>query len=71
MDISVNKLAKDFLKRKFEQWYLDEVTKLLEGVKNIQAMEIQPVDMRSAAAKVLTAKLLVEWGSTCRRVLKL
>ena len=60
MDISVNKPAKDFLKRKFEQWYADEVTKQLQGAEDIEAVEIQPFDMRSAAMKVLTAKWLVE-----------
>ena len=62
MDISVNKLAKDFLKRKFEQWYSDEVTKQLEGAEDIESVEIQPVDMCTAAMKVLTAKWLVEMG---------
>ena len=31
MDISVNKPAKAFLKRKFEQWYSEEVMDQLEG----------------------------------------
>ena len=54
--------AKDFLKRRFEQWYSDEVTKQLEGVEDIESVEVQPVDMCSAAMKVLTAKWLVEMG---------
>ena len=62
MDIAVNKPAKDFLKRKFEHWYSEEVTKQLEGVKDIEAVEIQPIDMTSAGMKVLTAKWLVEMG---------
>ena len=62
MDIAVNKPAKDFLKRRFEQWYSDEVTKQLEGVEDIESVEVQPVDMCSAAMKVLTAKWLVEMG---------
>ena len=45
MDISVNKPAKDFLKRKFEEWYSSEVTKQLKGVPDIESAEIQPVDM--------------------------
>ena len=62
MDIAVNKPVKDFLKCKFKQWYSDEVTKQLEGVDDIEAIEIQPVDMHSASMKVLTAKWLVEMG---------
>ena len=61
MDIAVNKPAKDFLKLRFEQWYSDEVTKQL-GVEDIESVEVQPVDMCSAAMKVLTAKWLVEMG---------
>ena len=33
MDIALNKPAKDFLKRRFEQWYSDEVTKQLERMR--------------------------------------
>ena len=62
MDIAVNKPAKDVLKRRFEQWYSDEVTKQLEGIEDIESIEVQPVDMCSAAMKVLTAKWLVEMG---------
>lgn len=31
MDISVNKPAKDFLKRQFDQWYSEQVLAQLEG----------------------------------------
>lgn len=34
MDLSVNKLAKDFLKRRFEEWYSAEIMKQLDGKKN-------------------------------------
>ena len=60
MDIAVNKQAKDFLKHKFEPWYSEEVTKQLEGVEDIEAVEMQPIDMSSAVMKMLTAKWLVE-----------
>ena len=56
----MNKLAKDFLEHKFEQWYANEVTKQLEGAEDLDSVDIQPVDMHSAAMKVLTAKWLVE-----------
>ena len=60
MDIAVNKPAKRFLKRKFEQWYSEEVTKQLEGVAEIESAELQPLDFSLAVVKELTAKWLVE-----------
>jgi hypothetical protein len=52
MDIAMNKPPKDFLKRSFEQWYSYEVTKQLEGVEDLESVEVQPVNMCSAAMKV-------------------
>lgn len=60
MDISVNKPAKDFLKRKFESWYSDEVTKQLQGISDIESAELEPINISFSAMKVLTAKWLVE-----------
>lgn len=60
MDISVNKPAKDFLKRKFEDWYSKEVTKQLQGVSDIESADIQPVNLSMAAVKELSALWLVE-----------
>lgn len=40
MDVAVNKPAKDFLKRQFEQWYAAEVTQQLEAASNRVAEEI-------------------------------
>ena len=45
------------MKRRFEQWYSDEVTKQLEAVEDVETVEVQPVDMCS-----LTARWLVEMG---------
>ena len=59
MDISVNKPAKDFLKRKFEAWYSDEVIKQFCG-KDIDSVELQPIKMCLAELKILGAKWLVE-----------
>ena len=41
MDISVNKLAKDFLKRQFDQWYSEQVVAQLERE---DASELQPIN---------------------------
>ena len=62
MDVAVNKPAKDFLKRKFEQWYSEEVMKQLQGVSDIESAEIQPINICFSAMKVMTAKWLVEMG---------
>ena len=47
MDISVNKLAKDFLKRQFDQWYSEQVLAQLEGqdTHDLNALELQPVNL--------------------------
>ena len=60
MDISVNKPAKDFLKRKFERWYSDEVMKQLQGVSDIESAEIEPINICFSAMKVLTSQWLVD-----------
>ena len=60
IDIAVNKPAKDFLKRKFERWYSDEVMKLLKGISDVQSAELQPVNLCMAAVKELSAQWLVE-----------
>jgi len=46
-DISVNKPAKAFLKRKFELWYSEQVAAQLQGrdIDDLESLEIQPIDM--------------------------
>ena len=61
MDISVNKPAKDFLKRQFNQWYTDQVMKQLEGRGNsLEAAEIQPIEMGKPLMKENSTKWLVD-----------
>ena len=60
MDLSVNKPAKDFLKRKFEDWYSTQIQKQLQGHVDIEALQIQPVDMSMPVMKELGARWLVE-----------
>ena len=43
IDLSINKLAKDFLKRCFEEWYAEQ-TKQLEG-KDIETAVLQPIEL--------------------------
>ena len=62
MDISVNKPAKAFLKRKFELWYSEQVAAQREGhdIDDLDSLEIQPIDMSLAIMKQVGAKWLVE-----------
>ena len=59
MDLSVNKPAKDFLKRCFEEWYSGEVMKQLDG-KEDAGTEIQPTSLGLPMLKELGAKWLVQ-----------
>ena len=44
MDLSVNKLAKDFLKRRFEEWYSREVMKQLDKQEN-ETVDLEPINL--------------------------
>lgn len=59
MDVSVNKPAKDILKRRFEEWYSEQIIKQLEG-RDIESAELQPISMALPMMKELGAKWLVE-----------
>lgn len=58
MDLTVNKPAKEFIKKKFEQWYADQIMQQLDDDAEIE--NLQPVDLRLAILKELGAKWLVE-----------
>ena len=60
LDIAINKPAKDYLKRRFEEWYGSEVTKQLHGISDIESAVIQPVDQSTGAIKEQSAKWLVD-----------
>ena len=62
MDIAVNKPAKEFIKRRFEQWYSEEVIKQLDGkvMDKLEAAEIQPIDLSMQVVKQIGAKWIVE-----------
>ena len=59
MDVSVNKPAKDFLRRKFQEWYSEQVMKQMEGME-IESCEIKPIDLSMSVLKEVGAKWLVE-----------
>ena len=52
LDISVNKPAKEILKRKFQEWYSGEIMKQLEG-KDVENAELQPIDLGMPVLKEL------------------
>ena len=62
MDISVNKPAKDFLKRQFDQWYSEQVVAQLEGedTSDLESIELEPINLGLPALKVIGAKWLVK-----------
>ncbi len=59
MDVSVNKPAKDFLRRKFEEWFTEEIVKQLDG-QDLDTSDLDPIDLSSAVVKEKSAKWLVE-----------
>ena len=59
MDISVNKLAKDFLRRRFEDWYSQQITKQLQG-NEIESVDLQPINLGLPVLKELGARRMVE-----------
>ena len=63
MDIAVNKPAEDFLKRKFEEWYSQKVVEQLDGVSDVEAAQLSPINFCMAAVKELSAKWLVEMAA--------
>ena len=58
MDVSVNKPAKDFLKKQFEDWYSQQITKQLDG-KDIESTDLQPISLGLPVLKELGAKWMV------------
>ena len=59
MNISVNKPAKDFLRRRFEDWYSQQITKQLQGSK-IESVDLQPINLGLPVLKELEARWMVE-----------
>ena len=55
LDVSVNKAAKEFLRRQFHLWYAGEICHQLQ-----QGSSIKPVDTRMSAVKPLGAKWMIK-----------
>ena len=58
LDLSVNKPAKEFLGRKFQEWFADQIAAQLED--STQRVNAQQVDMRLSIMKPLGARWLVQ-----------
>ena len=52
MNIPVNKPPKDILKRRFEDWYSQQITKQLEG-NDIESVDLQPINLGLPVLKEL------------------
>ena len=59
IDISVNKPAKNFFRRKFQEWHSEQVLKQLESV-DIETSELKLIDLSLSIHKEVGAKWLVE-----------
>ena len=55
LDVSVNRAAKQFLRKKFENWYADQITAQKDVGK-----EIEPVDMKMSIVKPVSAKWMID-----------
>ena len=65
MDLSVNKLAKDFFKRKFKDWYATKLAEQLSD-KSDESTELQPVSLGLPILKELGAMWMVEMSEQGR-----
>ena len=61
MDISVNKPAKEYLKKEFEDWYSEQVMQQLDGkdMDDLESTKIQPINLGMPILKEVSAKWLV------------
>ena len=62
LDVAVNKPAKDFIRRKFEEWYSQQVMEQLDGVEmdQLNSATLNPIDLGMAQVKEVGAKWMVE-----------
>ena len=59
LDVSVNKAAKDFLRRKFQNWYADQVCLQIQRRQHQEDKALEPVDLRMNIVKPLGAKWII------------
>lgn len=61
----MNKPAKDYLKRQFDQWYSEQVLAQLEGedIISLESLDLQPINLSLASLKEVGAKWLVDMAT--------
>ena len=64
MDVSVNKPAKEFLRRKFQDWYADQVYQQIQRRQGEDVKLIEPIDLRMSIVKPLGARWMIEYFKT-------
>lgn len=55
LDVSVNKSAKEYLRRQFQQWYSDQVRRQLEKADSVTSIGLQMSVVKPLGAKWLIA----------------
>uniref|UniRef100_A0A1X7U5T8 DDE-1 domain-containing protein n=1 Tax=Amphimedon queenslandica TaxID=400682 RepID=A0A1X7U5T8_AMPQE len=62
LDVAVDKHVKDFLKRKFDDWYTSQVMEQIQGISDddIETHNLQPIDLSMARVKEISAEWLVQ-----------
>ena len=58
LDVSVNKAAKDFLRRQFQSWYADQISKQLKTEP--AEYERNPVNLKLNVVKPLSAQWMIK-----------
>jgi len=58
LDVSVNKTAKEFLRRQFQNWYADKIS---DQLKRGEGVSVQPVDLSLAVVKPLGARWMMRF----------
>ena len=62
MDIAVNRPAKAFLKRQFEEWYTGQILDQV-GDRDIESVELEAIDLKLGNLKEIGAKWMVNMGN--------
>ena len=59
-DVAVNKPAKDFLRRKFQEWYSEQISDQLQDGQELSSFELDPITLGLPMMKEAVAGWLVE-----------
>ena len=62
LDVSVNKAAKEYLCRQFQEWYSEQILRQLQTDEDNTT--VKPVDLRMSIVKPLSAKWMMDSMTT-------